>query len=115
MLIQTEGYLFFLGKECFKKENFEQGKVYLPSTSQFPLGGTTHFEIIATNCDRPGFEGLPLIKDEDVPKLMQKLNGKNQIDIDDFEIIINPETTKVKEVVVTETIVGESIDLSNFS
>ncbi len=109
MLIRTNGFLFFLGKEVFKKENFEQGKVYLPATSQFKLGGTTHFEIIATNCNKDGFEGLPIIKDEDIPKLVQKLNGKNQINIDDFEIVINPKTTVVKQVA------GESIDLSNFT
>jgi hypothetical protein len=99
ILMTTEGYYFLLGKECFKQKNFEPNKVYLPSISKFKLGGTTHFEIIATNCDREGFEDLPRIKNEDVPKLRKKLKDENnnQIFIDDFKIIF----------------IDDSIDLSN--
>ena len=107
MLIESESFFFFLGKECFKKENFEDGKVYLPANSRFKLGDTTHFEIIATNCNMPGFEGLPQIIDEDITKVIKKLNGRKQVFLDkNFQIVLRDGAN-------SKTV--SSIDLSSLS
>ncbi len=83
IIANVEGFYFLLGKECFKEKNFEQGKLYLSAHGGFPLSGTTHFEILGTNCHNEDFNGTTKIKDVDIPLLQKILQGRDQIHLSD--------------------------------